>query len=235
VKKIYLLSLLAAFSLNLLCQQDNLIVHDSTYIYKWDTITNDWVVYSRSVSTYDAIGNQTEGISYNWDSETNDWMGNRRYVTLYDANGNLTEYISYTWDSKTSNWVGEWRDVTQYDANGNRTEQIGYDWDSETNEWINTWKHLSYWSELTTSISNNTHELNYLIYPIPFSDYTTLKLSDANQVQRIDLIDIYGRIVRTIDNVNSNSVTIHRENLPSGIYFIRIHADEPYVKKVIIR
>ena len=45
----------------------------------------------------------------------------------------------------------------------------------------------------------------------------------------------YGRIVRTIDNVYSNSVTIHRDNLPGGISFIRIHSDDTYVKKVIIR
>ena len=74
-----------------------------------------------------------------------------------------------------------------------------------------------------------------LIYPNPFTDYATIKLSDAIQVQKIDLIDMHGRLVRTIDNVNSNSVTIHRDNLPSGIYFIRIHSDDTYVKKVIIR
>ena len=59
--------------------------------------------------------------------------------------------------------------------------------------------------------------------------------SDAEETQRIDLIDIHGRTVRTIDIVNSNSVTIHRDNLPSGIYFIRIHSDDTYVKKVIIK
>ena len=77
--------------------------------------------------------------------------------------------------------------------------------------------------------------MNYIVYPNPFTDYTTIKLSDAVETQKIELIDIHGRIVRTIDNVNSNSVTIHRENLSSGIYIIRIHADVTYVKKVLIR
>ncbi len=78
-------------------------------------------------------------------------------------------------------------------------------------------------------------DLNYHVYPNPFTDYTTIELSDAVQTKKIELIDIHGRIVRIIDNVNSNSVTIHRENLPSGIYFIRIHSDDAYVEKVIIR
>jgi PKD repeat protein len=86
-----------------------------------------------------------------------------------------------------------------------------------------------------TSITTSGTESILEIYPNPFTDYTTIKLSDAVQTQKIELIDIHGRIVRTIDNVNSNSVTIHRDNLPSGIYFIRIHSDDTYVKKVIIR
>ena len=76
---------------------------------------------------------------------------------------------------------------------------------------------------------------NYIVYPNPFIDYATIKLSDAIQTLKIEIIDIYGRTVRTIDNINSNSVTIYRDNLPSGIYFIRIHSDDTYVKKVIIR
>jgi len=92
----------------------------------------------------------------------------------------------------------------------------------------------------TTECSSNTEIGEYTnqdlsIYPNPFTDHTTIRLSDAIHVQNIDLIDIYGRIVRTIENGNSNSVTIHRENLPSGIYFIRIHSDDTCVKKVIIR
>ena len=84
-------------------------------------------------------------------------------------------------------------------------------------------------------IQVNIIDLNYIVYPNPFTDYTTIKLSDDLQTERIELIDIHGRIVRTIDNVNSNSVMIHRDNLSSGIYFIRILSDDTYVKKVIIR
>lgn len=173
MKKIYILTFLATFSLNLFCQQDTKIVRDSTISYIWDTITNDWVE-------------------------------SQRYVHVYDVNGNQTERYSYKCDS-------------------------------ETNDWIYSSKFLSYWSELTTSISNNIIDLNYIVYPNPFRDYTTIKLPYDAHTQKIELIDIHGRTVRSIDNVNSNSVTIHRQNLPSGFYFIRIHSEDTYVKKVIIR
>jgi len=127
------------------------------------------------------------------------------------------------------------REVHTYDASGNKTESIWYDWDSETNDWQLSLKYEYYWSELTTSISQNLIDPNYIVFPNPFTDYTTIELPDAFQTRKIELIDIHGRTVRTIDNVNSNSVTIHRENLPSGIYFIRIHSDDTNVEKVIIK
>ena len=74
-----------------------------------------------------------------------------------------------------------------------------------------------------------------MVYPNPFTDYTKIKLSDVVQTQKIELIDLHGRIEKTIDHVNSNTVTIYRDNLLSGIYLIRIHPDDTYVTKVIIR
>ena len=139
MKKIYLLLLIATFSLNLFCQQDSVIVLDSTFSYRWDTISHDWIYLSKTVS---------------------------------------------------------------------------------------------FWSVLKASDSDN---INYIVYPNPFSDYTTIRFLNANPVQHIDLIDVNGRIVRIIDNINRSSVTIHRENLTPGIYFIRIHSDDIYVKKVFIR
>ena len=160
-----------------------------------------------------------------------DW----RQTYRYDANGNKTEYVFCFWDTITNDWLNYLRDVYTYDSNGNLTEYIYYDWDTITNDWLVVGKQVPYWSELTTSISDNNIDPNYIVYPNPFTDYTTVKLSDVVKTKKIELIDIHGRILRTIDNVNSNSVTIHRENLPSGIYFIRIHSDDTYVKKVIIR
>ena len=189
----------------------------------------------RSVYKYDANGNTTEWNNYVWDTVTNDWVNRHRSVTSYDAIGNRTEEIGYLWDTITDDWMENYRKVHTYDANGNRTEIIDYRWDRNTNDWYYYYKTVSYWSKLTTSISNNIIDLNYIVYPNPFTDYTTIKLSDAVQTQKIELIDIHGRTVRTIDNVNSNSITIHRDNLPSGIYFIRIHSDDTHVEKVIIR
>jgi hypothetical protein len=74
-----------------------------------------------------------------------------------------------------------------------------------------------------------------LIYPNPFTTQLTIEISESVQPSRIELIDIHGRILKSCNNMQGNSLTIGRDHLPNGIYVIRIHADEVYTKKVIIR
>ncbi len=75
---------------------------------------------------------------------------------------------------------------------------------------------------------------NFVVYPNPIIDYATIKLPREVEINQIDIINVYGKTVRRITEVQSNIVSIQRENLPNGIYFIRIHAEKTYLKKVII-
>ena len=53
--------------------------------------------------------------------------------------------------------------------------------------------------------------------------YTTIRLNENSQIRKIEVPDMSGRIAKVILNIYSNSVTIPRENLASGAYFIRIN------------
>ena len=147
----------------------------------------------------------------------------------------LDSLYSYHWDEIVNDWAATDRKMYSYDAHGNKLEDILYDWSSGTNDWVFKSKTVYYWSKLNTSVTNSIIDLNYNVYPNPFTDYTTIEFPDAVQTRKIELIDIHGNTVRSLHNINSNSVRIQRENLPSGIYFIRIQSDDIYVKKVIIR
>jgi len=147
----------------------------------------------------------------------------------------LDSTYSYYWHSQTSEWVLDGRNIYAYDANGNRAEYIAFfSWDSNTNDWINDLKTTSFWSELTASVSGYNIDHILKVYPNPFTDFSTIKLSNGAQIRKIELIDTNGRILKSIDNINCYSITIHREDLPGGIYFIRIHSNDTYVKQVII-
>ena len=52
---------------------------------------------------------------------------------------------------------------------------------------------------------------------------------------KIEVIDLYGRILQTTDNINSSSVTLPRGNLQTGIYILRIHSAKIYTKDIMIR
>jgi len=73
-----------------------------------------------------------------------------------------------------------------------------------------------------------------MVYPNPFKIYITLEMQNRKHIHKVEILSLDGRVVRIIDNVNSSSLTINRENLPGGLYFLRIHADEIYTKKVMV-
>ena len=84
------------------------------------------------------------------------------------------------------------------------------------------------------AIAEEINSDNFLIYPNPIKDNATIKLPDAVEIKQIDIINVYERTVRFIDNVYRNIVLIQRENLPNGLFFIRIWTKKTYLKKVLI-
>jgi hypothetical protein len=201
--------------------------------------------------TYDIHGNRTAFRSYSWNSETNAWVGNLQVDELYDEDNNRTEESYHNWNSVAQNWTNSWHYLNSYDEHGNQLEWIQNSWNSELNEWRYSSKQISHWSEKMFTISDTTTVTststmpdpgkttgsindNFVVYPNPILDYATIKLPHEVEISHIDIINVYGKTVRRITEVQSNIVSIQRENLPNGIYFIRIHAEKTYLKKVII-
>jgi len=73
------------------------------------------------------------------------------------------------------------------------------------------------------------------MYPNPFSTFLRIDMRNNKPLQKIEILSLDGRIVRIIDHIDTPSITINRENLYPGLYFLRIHADTIYVRKVIVR
>jgi hypothetical protein len=61
------------------------------------------------------------------------------------------------------------------------------------------------------------------VFPNPATDQFTVSASSSEiKMNRIDIFDMNGKKTMTFDNIKSNSFTITRRNLASGIYFIKI-------------
>lgn len=200
----------------------------------WDNETNCWITRKCDVFTYDTNENLTEELNMSLEPETNTWAYN--YIKfIYNGNTTITEQINILWNPGTDMYLKSYKRVDYtYDLEGNITEEMIYRWDSEINEWQPYEMKLYYWSVISTTIPGNSLENVYTVYPNPFTDYTTISLPDSEATKSVEIIDSYGRIVRTVTDIESNRVTIYRENLPAGIYFIRISGDYLFTTKVII-
>ncbi len=234
-------------------------------IYYWDTETESWtgkIGYNYLVSTYDTNGNPTEIVCHQWDTLNRCWNYLNIELIQYDEDGKQTEWAKYAWDSISDEWTGSCKECINIANNpcfmiidkcgritnstelisntNNRREiktEIHFQWDFENKTWDYSWKVVEYWSELDTDVSEtNTLKTNgCIVYPNPFTEYTFVILPESEIIRKIELIDSFGRTVRIINSLPERSIRIDRDNLPGGIYFIRIHSDEIYVKKVIIQ
>lgn len=85
---------------------------------------------------------------------------------------------------------------------------------------------------LKADLTNDIQEplagtLHMLLLPNPANDMTTLYYNNPNNLlSDIEMLDMQGRRIRYYPNIRDNEVPIHRNNLPSGMYQIKIRNAE---------
>jgi hypothetical protein len=74
------------------------------------------------------------------------------------------------------------------------------------------------------------------IYPNPFSSLTTLQADKTLKDATLTIFNSYGQQVKQIKNVSGQTISLQRDKLPSGLYFLRlIEGNETYTTcKIII-
>lgn len=69
------------------------------------------------------------------------------------------------------------------------------------------------------------HEKNISIYPTPFSVQTTLQTDKFFKNATLTVYNSFGQTVKQIKNINGQTVILLRDNLASGLYFVRLTED----------
>jgi hypothetical protein len=135
-----------------------------------------------------------------------------------------------------------------FDDNGNKIRWIRNRWNPDELSWKFYSKQHAYWSpkKFESVVTSTTAEIEsenlsresvhkeLLVYPNPILDYATVQIPESIKPKQVDIINLYGKTVKILHNINSNIISFQREDLPGGIYFIRIRARETYLRKVII-
>jgi hypothetical protein len=88
-----------------------------------------------------------------------------------------------------------------------------YAYDSTPNACIQSGKNILGINE----ISNNTIS----VFPNPFTSSTTIQIDGNFQNATLTIYNSYGQPLKQVKNISGNTVSLSRDNLPSGIYFIR--------------
>ncbi len=77
-------------------------------------------------------------------------------------------------------------------------------------------------SSITGIKSIVSNERIVSVFPNPFSSLTTLKTTGVFNDAALDVYNLYGQIVKQIKNISGQTITVQRDNLTAGIYFLRL-------------
>jgi hypothetical protein len=101
---------------------------------------------------------------------------------------------------------------------------------------------LSGWSEpitVTTPGIENYLSNSITLYPNPANDVVNVQCTMNNvQLKGIEVIDVYGKVVRTVVGANNYSpmqTRINVSDLAAGMYFVRVTTDEGTVTKTFVK
>ena len=163
---------------------------------------------------------QNEAISITWDANANVSSWNIRYST-----------VGGTWNTATSN-------TNSYTISG-LTGLTDYEIQVQANCGNGN---LSEWSgsitAQTTNVGIENHLLNSIsLYPNPANDVVNVQCTMNNvQLEGIEVIDVYGKVVRTVVGANNYSpIRINVSGLANGMYFVRVTTDEGVATKTFIK
>ena len=81
----------------------------------------------------------------------------------------------------------------------------------------------------TVGTYENTNKNTFSTFPNPFSTATTLQISDNLKNATLTICNTYGQTVKQINNISGQTVTLYRDNLPSGLYFMHLIAENKII------
>ncbi len=190
---------------------------------------------------YNANGFLKERTTFNiWN--VNNWRPYEMRSFTYDANDNMLSTCNHLWDSANGWYVfpdttwstyNSYNQIvetkTNYDAGGGNHAWYFYDGSNrlDSAHYI-TWPHggdTHYWYykmeyPLLSSVKTIGTKQNLQLYPNPNSDKIFLKTKDLSHVQKIEISDEAGRLLKE-EHSGSAITSIDISQLVPGVYYLR--------------
>ncbi|MDP3928666.1 MAG: T9SS type A sorting domain-containing protein [Bacteroidota bacterium] len=165
-------------------------------------------------------------------------IGNRGYIGTGGTGTNNLFKDFWEYNPKNDVWTrkADFGGTPRFVATGFSMGNNGY----IGTGWDNTGNRNDFWEYTPdtnlTGINEFSDKSSIDVYPNPFSIQTSVYAKKAFQGGSITLFNTLGQPVKTIENINGNSVLISRENLNAGIYILRVSSnnDSYTIEKTLI-
>lgn len=214
----------------------------------WTKYSGNPVIDCDSIYSWDGLSVATPTVIKR-NSQFEMWYCGASYYDILDNNNIDTIKIGYATSVNGLNWTKYSTNpiMSTYD-NPYNTNEIRGPWAPDVvfrpleNEYY-MWYETAYGFGLATSndnflltndITNSTEIFN--IYPNPLFSSTTLKANKFLKNATLTVYNCFGQIVTELKNISGHTITLSRDNLPSGIFFIQLTEDNRIItmQKIII-
>ena len=227
--------------------------NDDIFIVKYDSIGTvlwaeraggfaDDIGYS---TTTDAGGNvyitgefQSSSITFGSTTLTNTNIGYTDvFIANYDMNGNVL------WAKNAGGTGNDGGRSCATDASGNvyvtgTFYSLSIAFGSTTLTNANTINSDIFTAKLdiVTGVEENISSTKINVFPNPFSMQTVLKTDNPLRNATLTVDNCFGQTVAQIKNISGQTIVLSRDNLASGLYFVRLTQDSKLIatKKLII-
>ncbi|NVO03031.1 MAG: T9SS type A sorting domain-containing protein [Bacteroidetes bacterium] len=90
--------------------------------------------------------------------------------------------------------------------------------------------------QTSSGISENSGSPTFSMFPNPFITSTTIQTIGDLKNATLTIYNSYGQTLKQVKNISGQTVSLSRDNLPSGLYFIRLIEENKIiaVEKLII-
>ncbi len=143
-------------------------------------------------------------------------------------NSDTSKIVGMTWFTMIDPYLGWqtpstlWNTCGLIDSNGVTVQAAGAVWRHDCS---------------TTGIASiPSNQFSISLFPNPFSTQTTLQTTEQLKNATLSVDNCFGQTVAQIKNINGQTITLHRDNLPTGLYFLRLMQDNKVIaiKKIVI-
>jgi len=163
---------------------------------------------------------------------------------LYPINGNpLNPFDSDPWNWWDTTFMGA---IERQFGTGNNTNGLRTNPDmsaAKAKRYIDTI--IGYYAPRAFAVLNlgtfvNTpdllqdHQVGFKMIPNPMSNQTLLQTNLKHPMRSVTIYDLNGKVLRSIPKVNTNNLTIYRNELPQGAYFLQVKFEKGVIAKTLL-